>query len=195
MLKQQILIIDGHPDPRGGHLGNALAAAYADGANDGGHDARTLTVGRLEFPLLRSQAEFEQELPPAGIQHAQELIHWSTHIAVFYPLWVGDMPALLKGFFEQTLRQGFAATPPGPGGSKQLLTGKSARIVVTMGMPALVYRWYFGAASLRSLKRSTLGICGIGPIRDSVFGGVGKADAATRLQWLAEMRELGARAL
>ncbi len=195
MLKRQILIIDGHPDPQGGHLGNALAGAYADGARDGGHGVRTLAVGQLEFPLLRSQAEFEREPPPPSIRYAQELIRWSTHIAVFYPLWVGDMPAILKGFFEQTLRQGFAATPPGPGGSKQLLTGKSARIVVTMGMPALAYRWYFGAHSVRSLKRNTLGICGIGPIRDTIFGGVGSADAATCLLWLAKMRELGARAV
>jgi len=30
---------------------------------------------------------------------------------------------------------------------KKLLKGRSARIAVTMGMPALVYRWYFDAYS------------------------------------------------
>jgi putative NADPH-quinone reductase len=60
-----------------------------------------------------------------------------------FPLWLASMPALLKGFFEQALRPGFALGPTEPGRMwKKLLKGRSARIVVTMGMPALVYRWY-----------------------------------------------------
>ncbi|HYA39035.1 MAG TPA: NAD(P)H-dependent oxidoreductase [Candidatus Methylomirabilis sp.] len=60
-----------------------------------------------------------------------------------YPLWGGDVPALLKAFCEQAFRPGFTfKMEPGKMGNK-LLTGKSARIVVTMGMPPFFYRWYF----------------------------------------------------
>ena len=40
------------------------------------------------------------------------------------------------------------------------MSGKSARIVVTMGMPGFWYRWYFRAHSLRSLQRNILKFVG-----------------------------------
>jgi hypothetical protein len=46
----------------------------------------------------------------------------------------------------------------------------SARILVTMSMPALAYRCYFGAHSLRSLECNVLGFSGVKPIRESLFG-------------------------
>ena len=102
------------------------------------------------------------------------------------------MPALFKAFLEQVFREGFAFDL-GAGGApwKRLLKGKSARIVVTMGMPAFVYRWYFGAHSLRGLERSILGFCGIGPIRESLIGMVEASDGARRAKWLGKMRRLG----
>lgn len=36
---------------------------------------------------------------------------------------------------------------------KPLLTGKTARIVVTMGMPVFFYRWYFSAHGLTCASR------------------------------------------
>jgi putative NADPH-quinone reductase len=63
-----------------------------------------------------------------------------------------------------------------------------------MGMPALVYRWYFGAHSLKSLERNILGFCGIRPIRESLFGMVEAAGDAKRRRWLATMRTHGRRA-
>lgn len=57
------------------------------------------------------------------------------------------MPALLKAFFEQIFRPGFAIPETGVGTMLyRLLKGRSARVVVTMGVPALVYTWYFWRA-------------------------------------------------
>ena len=105
------------------------------------------------------------------------------------------MPALLKGFLEQVFRPRFAIAKPEGGKTwKKLLKGKSARIVVTMGMPAFVYRWYFGAHSLKSLERNILGFSGVGPIKASLFGLIEASSSATRERWLAKMRALGSRA-
>ncbi len=76
---------------------------------------------------------------------------------------------------------------------KKRLTGKSARIVVTMGMPAFFYRWYFGAHGLRSLERNILGFAGIGPIRESLFGMIEGVSDARRRKWLERMRTFGRR--
>lgn len=190
-MPRKILIIDGHPDPASGRFCHALARAYADGATAGGHEARTLTLAHLNFPLLRSAQEWENGDPPPAIKSAQEAISWADHLVFVYPLWLGAMPALLKGFLEQTCRPGFAikfgARTLRPG----LLTGKSARIVITMGMPGFVYRLYFRAHSLRSFKRNILRFIGIGTIRDTLIGDVAAANPDAREQWLGHLRGLG----
>ena len=68
----RILILQGHPDASAPHLCHALAASYAAGAREAGHELRQLDVARLDFPLLRSQQDWEHgELPP-GLRQAQE---------------------------------------------------------------------------------------------------------------------------
>ena len=67
-------------------------------------------------------------------------------------------------------------------------------MVVTMGMPAFVYRWYFRAHSLKALERNILGFIGFGPIRETLVGSVeGQSDDA-RQQWLGKLAGLGRRA-
>ena len=61
------MMIQGHPDPAGSHLLHALADAYAHGATRAGHDVRRTEVAHLEFPLLRTQADFETGAVPAAL--------------------------------------------------------------------------------------------------------------------------------
>jgi putative NADPH-quinone reductase len=191
-MPKHIAIIQGHPDARGGRFGHALAASYKRGAEEAGHEVKIMEVATLEFSWLHRKEEWEHEEPADSIREAQAVVHWAQHIVIFYPLWLGSMPAVLKAFLEQLLRPGFAIAQPAAGRMwKKLLVGKSARIVVTMGMPAWLYRWYFGAHSLKSLERNILGFCGIGPIRESVIGLVESADNSKREKWLKKLHALG----
>lgn len=104
----RILILQGHPDASERHFNHALADAYARGAEDHGHDVRRIDVGELDFPLLRSPTQWMEGLLPPGLTDAQNAIGWAQHIVIFFPLWLGGMPALLKGFLEQVARPGFA---------------------------------------------------------------------------------------
>ena len=191
-MGKRIVIIQGHPDFQRRHFCHALADEYAKGCEDGGHEVKRIDVARLEFPLLRTKEEFEKGAPPASIVQAQSAIAWANHLVILYPLWLGSMPALLKAFFEQLFRPGFAFEY-GPAGRlpKKRLTGKSARIVVTMGMPAFVYRWFFLAHSLRSLERNILGFCGIAPIKETLIGLIESSEVSRREKALAKMRVLG----
>jgi len=192
-MGNRIAIIDGHPDREAGHLCHALAATYAEGAEAAGRAVRQIDVAALDFPLLRTQAEFQTGTPVPDIARAQETIAWADHIVIVYPLWLGTMPALLKGFLEQVLRPGFALDYGEGKWPKKMLQGRSARIVITMGMPGFAYRWIFGAHSLKSLERNVLKFVGIGPIRETLFGMVDAADAAKHARWLETMRRLGER--
>jgi putative NADPH-quinone reductase len=129
------------------------------------------------------------------LQQAQDDIAWAQHLVVFFPLWLGDMPALLKGFLEQVARPGFAFHDDGNGGfGKKGLSGRSARVVVTMGMPAMVYRYFYKAHSLRSLERNVLGFVGIAPVHETLIGMVDKLDTRSLERWFDKLRELGRKA-
>lgn len=190
-MATRIAIVQGHPDPAGGHLCHALADAYEAGAGERGRSVRRIDVAALDFRLLRNEQAFTGEPPPPDIVAAQETIAWAEHVVIVYPLWLGTMPALLKAFLEQTLRPGFAFDYRPDGLPRKRLQGRSARVVVTMGMPALAYRWYFGAHSLKSLERNILRFCGISPVGEYLIGGVGSAGAGRRHRWLARMQRMG----
>ncbi|MEL7027847.1 MAG: NAD(P)H-dependent oxidoreductase [Pseudomonadota bacterium] len=194
-MGRRICIIQGHPDPAGGHYCHALAEAYADGAKEGGHAAEIVDIAKLDFDFVRTAEEWAA---PAGedVAGAQAAVSAADHLVIIYPLWLGSMPALLKAFLEQLCRAGFAIEPKDGGKSwTQKLKGKSARVIVTMGMPGQVYRVYFGAHSLKSLERNILRFAGVSPVRDTVIGMVEEMGAAKRRGLLARTRRMGARAL
>jgi putative NADPH-quinone reductase len=191
-MGKRIVVIQGHPDPRPERLGHALAAAYGLGAREAAHELRSIDVGNLDFPVLRNRESWEGALPQ-DLRDAQAAIQWAEHLAIFFPLWLGTMPALLKAFFEQVLRPGFAFRMEGAGRWHKLLEGRSARIVVTMGMPAFIYRLYFRAHGIKSFERNILQFVGIGPIHESLIGMVEGRDASVRERWLAKLTELGRR--
>jgi len=191
-MGSRIAIIQGHPDPGANRFGHALATAYTNGAKEGGHEVTVINVAGLDFPLLRTKEDFENAPPPDAIRRAQQTIEWAEHLVFIYPLWLGTMPALLKAFLEQVFRPGFAMDKTASGIRwKKRLLGKSARVVVTMGMPALIYRWYFRAHSLKSLERNVLGFCGIGPIKETLIGMIESKNPAGREKWLARVHEFG----
>jgi putative NADPH-quinone reductase len=191
-MAKRVLIIDGHPDACAEHYLHALSTAYRDGAIAGGHTVRSIIVSELEFPLLRSQKEFESDCVEPSIRACQETFLWAEHVVILFPLWLGSMPALLKGFFEQLLRPGFAfAVNSYSRPQSKLLSGKSARVIVTAGMPALFYKWYFRAHGLKALQRNALRACGMRPVRSSVIGPVETMSQAGRGNWLARVQQLG----
>jgi putative NADPH-quinone reductase len=193
-MSRRILIIQGHPDAGASHLCHALASAYAAGAREGGHEVRLIDIASIEFPLLRSQQDWEHAPVPASLEPAQQDIRWAEHLVILFPLWLGDMPAVVKGFLEQVARPGFAFAAGERGAfTRKGLTGRSARVVVTMGMPALVYRWYFRAHSVKALERNILGFVGIAPVDETLIGGVGQLDGKAAARHLAKLRSLGRR--
>jgi len=190
-VAKRITIIQGHPDPAHGHLCHALAEAYRAGAQEADFEVRTINVADLSFPWIVNKTDFEDGERPAVITEAQSMIRSSDHLVIVYPLWLGTMPALLKAFLEQVFRYDFAFEPGPRGRFRQLLAGRSARIVVTMGMPAILYRLYFGAHSLKSLERNILRFAGIKPVRENLFGMVDSVAPERRARWIARMNALG----
>ncbi len=192
-MAKRITVIQGHPDEQARHFCHVLAEEYIKSAKKERHEVRSIDVAKIDFPMLRTQQDFENAAPSDAIRQAQEAISWANHLVIIYPLWLGTMPALLKAFFEQTLRPNFAFEYGDSGHMpKKRLTGRSARIIVTMGMPAFIYRWFYFAHGLKNLERNILAFCGIRPIKTILIGSIENMSESRRAKWLSKMRNFGA---
>ena len=191
----QTCIINAHPDPSPERFVAALCHAAEDGAREAGHAVSRIDIGALDVPLLDSAAEFETP-PPEPILSEREKIAAADHLIIGFPLWLGSLPAKSRAFFEQCARAGFflATTEDNKGWPKQMMKGKSARIIVTMGMPGPVYSLVMDQGALKALERAMLGLSGFKPIRHTILGGVEAASPEKRSKWLADAREHGRRA-
>ena len=194
-MPRHVAIIQGHPDPAGGRLCHALANAYAEGAREAGHTVSRIDLARIDFPLLRTQIDFQEGVMPPSLNKARDALTAADHIVFVFPLWLGTMPALVKAFLEQVMRPGVAFEYQPNGLPKKLLAGRSARLVVTMGMPVAAYRWFFFEHGLKGLERNVLHFVGIKPIRESLFGSVDSATESRKRGWVRRMTELGRKAI
>ncbi len=189
----RIAVIVGQP--KHNSFCEALGDAYRRGAEAGGHVVRLFVLAKMSFdPILHDGFDKEQKLEP-DLAEAQAAIVWADHLVLIFPLWFGTMPALLKGFIERVFQLGVVAEKgPGATGYRPLMTGRSARIIITMGMPGLVYRWFLGAHALKMLERNILRFVGFGPVRSRLYGTVDVVDDERRRRWLAEVEAIGRRA-
>lgn len=189
-MAQKILIIDGHPDPARAHFCHALADAYVDGAMDSGKETRLISVAEAPVEVLLTASEFATPSKSEHILRAQADIAWADHLVMVFPLWLGGAPALLRAFLEQTARGNFFAATEGPGIYPKF-RGKSARIIVTMGMPSFIYRIMFHAHGVRNIMEGVLGFAGFSPVRMTLFGAVENAKPRQQRARIDAVRMLG----
>lgn len=193
-MVRRVLIINGHPDGSTKRFCAAICEAYAVGAEESGRSVRRLNVAALQLPQVLSAEDFIGGPLTADAQRAQDAIRWADHLVFVYPIWLGTAPALFKTFCEQVFRYGFAIPQPGGRAVKGLLHGRSARLIVTMGTPALIFRMIFGAFGVRSFERGVLQLAGVRPVRRTLIGDVERSERV-RQRWLRTVRNLGRRGL
>lgn len=189
-MSRRILVILGHPDAES--FCAALADAYADAARQAGHEVRLLRLGTLVFdPILHEGYRRIQALE-SDLACAQNDILWAQHLVFVYPIWWGAMPALLKGFFDRLFLPGFAFRyREGSALWDRLLTGRSARLLVTMDTPPWYYRWVYHMPGHRQMRHTILEFSGIKPVGTSSFGPVRGSSPQRRERWLTAVRRLG----
>jgi putative NADPH-quinone reductase len=187
---KKVLLILGHPD-RDTFCG-ALAESYKKGALRAGAEIEEIAIADLGFdPVLHRGYKEIQELEP-DLVRAQELIKWAEHLVFVYPTWWATMPALLKGFLDRTLLPGFAFKyrENSPFWDK-FLTGRSARLVITMDAPAWYNFLFYGNAGQKAMKRATLEFCGIKPVKVTTVGSVKSLKSGQIENWLGKIEKLG----
>lgn len=169
---KKILVVNGHPNK--GSFNYALSESYIRGAEEAGTEIRKIYV--TDLPLENSIRCCGKEPMIDEIKNAQADILWAEHVVFFHPVWWSGFPAIFKCFLDMTFTPGFGYkySPKNPI-PKKLLGGRTAHIVLTLNTPIWIYRFVFGAPSVRQLKSRVLSFCGIkttqvtyvGPIIDS----------------------------
>ena len=184
----RIIIIVGHAIS--GTYCGALAEAYARGAESAGHEVSLFNTASMTFdPVLRGAYRTLQPLEP-DLAAARSAVLAADHLVLIFPLWLGTLPAIFKGFLERIIQPDIFE-PAKTGKFVTPWKGKSARVVITMGTPGFIYRWYFGAHALKMLKRHVLGFLGVAPIRSTILGSIAGVSNERRTRWLLDMEALG----
>jgi putative NADPH-quinone reductase len=187
---KKVLIINGHPDKQSFCF--ELARQYKKGAEKKGADCKLVNLADLEFnPILTNGYRKRTELEP-DLLMMQEEIKNADHLVLVYPTWWATYPALLKGFIDRVFLPGFSFKyrENSPLWDK-LLTGKTARMIVTMDTPTWYYSLFMRNAGHRSMKKGILEFCGIQPVKITSFSKVKSSTEARRKSWLTQVEKLG----
>jgi putative NADPH-quinone reductase len=186
----KITIIVGHSQRQ--TLCEGLGEAYRRGAQGAGHDVKMFVLSDMKFdPILHEGYRREQPLEP-DLQAAYDALAASDHWVFLFPLWLGDMPAILKGFLERVLqpdlihRKGTAKAM-----NWRIFENKSARLIMTMGMPVSIYRLWYRPHALKLFRHNILHFIGVKPVRETLFGMVADVSIDKRGGWLKEVEALG----
>ncbi|HWV53348.1 NAD(P)H-dependent oxidoreductase [Pseudorhodoplanes sp.] len=185
-----VTIIVGHPQRT--TFCEALAEAYRRGAESSGHTVRVFKLAEMSFePILREGYRREQPLEP-DLKTAYDALAASDHWVLIFPLWCGDMPAILKGFIERILQPDLIKRQGTPNAMNwRIFEKKSARIIMTMAMPVSIYRYWYGPHALKLLRKNILNFIGVKPVRDTLFGMIADSSSEKRNGWLKTVETLG----
>jgi len=190
---RKIMIVVGHP--QNNTFCEALGKAYKAGAESAGHEARLFVLADMMFdPILHEGYRREQPLEP-DLRAAYEALAACDHLVIVFPLWCGDMPALLKGFIERVLQPNLIALQGTDNAMNwSIFKNKTCRLVMTMGMPVSIYRFWYGGHALKLLTRNILNFIGIKPVRHTLLGMIATSKPDIRERWLRTARDLGSQA-
>jgi putative NADPH-quinone reductase len=187
---KKILIINAHPLKDS--FCAALAQSYIAGAQKSGATCKLVNLIDLNFDLImRFGYKKRMDVEPDLIQIQQD-IKEADHLVLVYPNWWATYPAQLKGLFDRAFVPGFAFQyrENSPMWDK-LLTGKSARMIVTMDTPDWFYSLIYKNTGHNAVKVGVLEFSGFKPVKVSAFSPVKSSTEAKRKKWLAEVEKLG----
>ncbi len=187
---RRVLVLEAHPDPHS--YGTALADAYAEGAAAAGAEVRRIALRDLAFdPILHHGFREAQPWEP-DLTQTWEAIQAADHLVFEFPVWWGNLPALLKGFVDRVLLPGVAFRnvdgKPLPVG---LLAGRTSRLITTMDSPWWWYSLKHGRAAHRAMTGATLHYVGVARVRETTVYALRTLDARQREQHLERARRAG----
>jgi NAD(P)H dehydrogenase (quinone) len=144
-----------------------------------------------ELAFARERPHGVESPVPADVAAQQACMRRSDALALVFPLWWTDVPAMLKGWFDRVWTKGFAYSPTGETELRRLAPRK-ALALCTSGHAVDKLERDGVVAGLRSvLLGDRLTNVGFQRAELAVLGGLTTADEAQRLALLDDAYRLG----
>ncbi|MDQ0200335.1 NAD(P)H-dependent oxidoreductase [Neobacillus ginsengisoli] len=185
------LVIYTHPNPAS--FNAAIKETVVNELTSNGHEVKVRDLYAMNFnPILSGEdfVQFSQNKTPADIKAEQDVIAWADQLVFIYPTWWTNMPAMLKGYIDRVLTNGFAFKYT-ENGAEGLLNGKKAIIFQTTGQPKDSLEAYNLISPLQiSMEMGTLAFTGIETIAHPFFHGVPYVSDEDRKNMLDEVKQV-----
>ena len=127
----------------------------------------------------------------ADIFTEQAKVNRADCLAMIYPVWWNEAPAILKGWFDRVLSKGWAYDISAQGEFKAMLNIKKVVILNTADNPTeLLEDVGLNAAARLTKAEGTFTFCGAAEIDHRILGEV-SSNQESRKRFLKEVQELG----
>lgn len=190
-MKWYVLVA--HPNPKS--FNHAVCRSLCAGILKGGGEYTLKDLYAENFdPLFRGQ-DFNQfsgqgALPDAVLAEQAQLDQ-AEALALIYPVWWNEAPAILKGWIDRVLSHGYAYKVYPDGRFEGLLTLKRVLILTTADNPLeLLEEAGLNQAARLTKELGTFQFCGVKTVQHEVLGEVSSNQAA-REAFLRKAAELG----
>lgn len=134
------LIVYAHPNPKS--FSGAICGHLAKISKKHGNKVSIRDLYKLDFNPVLSAKDFDslrQGKTPKDIHAEQKFVANAELITLIFPLWWTGYPAILKGWVDRTLLNGFAFKHSQQTGITPLLSGKKVQLITTMGASVTEY--------------------------------------------------------
>jgi NAD(P)H dehydrogenase (quinone) len=191
-----VYIVYAHPSDES--FTHAVLSEFVRGLKEAGHSVEICDLYAIGFKATLSRDEYKREVgsdPDSPVaddvqtQHIQ--IDQADALAFVYPLWWGDCPAQLKGWFDRVLAYGYAYTYEDGKFLPRLQTSK-ALVVCTAGDAVETLEANGVAPSMRSVMLDNrLRGSGVKNAELVILGGTALGGEETRARNLETAYRLG----
>ena len=182
-----------HPNP--GSFNHAVCSAFVEGLKEAGAAYKVNDLYASGFNPLMAGDDFNQfgdnGVLPEDVLAEQEKIEGVNGLALIYPVWWNEAPAILKGWLDRVLSKGWAYDISAAGEFKALLKLKKVVILNTADNPIeLLEDIGLNTAARLTKADGTCLFCGAAEIDHRILGEV-SSDEKGRKRFLMEVKELG----
>lgn len=184
------LVVLGHQKPEGSFCA-ALAELTVETLRKAGYDVIFKNLYAEHFDPVLTQEELAakpENLPRAVLEDIQQVMD-SDFYVVIHPNWWGMPPAILKGWIDRVLRQGFcyAFTADGP---VRKLEGRKAVVFTTANTPPEIEININGDPLENLWKNIVFKTVGVDDCTRINFASVIMSTPEQRAEWLEEAKNL-----
>ncbi|MEN8243858.1 MAG: NAD(P)H-dependent oxidoreductase [Thermodesulfobacteriota bacterium] len=182
-----------HPNTES--FNHAVCRAFVHGLDDAGAKVDVNDLYASRFNPIMAGKDFNQFVEdgtlPADILAEQAKVDRADGLALIYPVWWNEAPAILKGWIDRVLSKGWAYDVTPAGEFLALLKLKKVIIFNTADNPStLLEETGLNNATRLTKDAGTFGFCGVKTVQHHILGDVG-SDNAARLAFLKKAGDIG----